>query len=172
MPSSADARYSRARDVDTLPESVREIYDDWEERGLPGTVERVALAYTIERVRRKIDSSIESALKAVGLTRSRFELLMHLSRSESGSYQLSHLSDLLVLHPASVTSLVDHSERLGFLERVRDNSDRRVVLAHITPKGTKAVRAGLKALAEVDYGVANVPPHEAERLTRHLLDVL
>ena len=172
MPSSADARYSRNRDVDTLPESVREIYDDWEERGLPGTVERVALAYTIERVRRKIDSSIDTALKAVGLTRSRFELLMHLSRSESGSYQLSHLSDLLVLHPASVTSLVDYSEKLGFLERVRDSSDRRVVLAHITPKGTKAVRAGLKALAEVDYGVADVPPDEAESLTRHLLEVL
>jgi DNA-binding MarR family transcriptional regulator len=172
MPASANARYSRSQHVDTLPQSVREIYDDWEERGLPGTVERVALAYTIERVRRKIDSSIEAALKAVGLTRSRFELLMHLSRSESGSYQLSHLSDLLVLHPASVTSLVDYSERLGFLERVRDNSDRRVVLAHITPKGTKAVRAGLKALAEVDYGVASVPPHEAESLTRHLLDVL
>jgi DNA-binding MarR family transcriptional regulator len=172
MPSSANARYSHNRDVDSLPEPIREIYEDWEERGLPGTVERVALASTIERVRRRIDNSIESALKPVGLTRSRFELLMHLSRSESGSYQLSHLSDLLVLHPASVTSLVDYSERLGFLERVRDNSDRRVVLAHITPKGTKAVRAGLKALAEVDYGVANVAPQEAELLARRLFNVL
>jgi hypothetical protein len=30
----------------------------------------------------------------------------------------------------------------------------------------------LKALAEVDYGVADVPPDEAESLTRHLLEVL
>jgi DNA-binding MarR family transcriptional regulator len=171
MPSKSNGTYSRDREVNHLPE-LREFYVDWEERGLPGVPERILLASTIERIRRKIDSSIETALKPLELSRPRFELLMHLSASESGSYQLSHLSDLLVLHPASVTSLVDHLEKLGFLERIRESKDRRVVLAHITPKGRTAVQAAVEALAAVDFGVPNVAPREAESLSRRLLRLL
>jgi DNA-binding MarR family transcriptional regulator len=171
MPPKADAPYRQNREVNHVP-GPREVYDDWESRGFPGVPERVLLASTIERIRRKIDGSIETALKPLGLSRPRFELLMHLSRSESGSYQLSHLSDLLVLHPASVTSLVDHLEKLGFLERVRETSDRRVVLAHITPQGRTALRSAGKALADIDFGVPNVSPHEAESLSRRLLKLL
>jgi DNA-binding MarR family transcriptional regulator len=158
--------------MDTVPDALREIYDSWEERGLPGTVERMALTNTIERIHKKIDGSIETALRPLGLSRPRSELLLHLSRSESGSYQLSHLSDLLMLHESSVTSLVDHLERLGFLKRARANRDRRLVLAQITPKGRNAVTAAMKALAAIEFGVPNVTPQEAERLTRLLLKII
>ena len=137
--SGTGATNSRRREMDSVPDALREIYDSWEERGLPGTVEQMALTNTIERIHKKIDGSIETALRPLGLSRPRLELLLHLSRSEAGSYQLSHLSDLLLLHVSSVTSLVDHLERLGFLERARANRDRRLVLAHITPKGRNAV---------------------------------
>jgi DNA-binding MarR family transcriptional regulator len=63
-------------------------------------------------------------------------------------------------------------ERLGFLERVRESSDRRVILAHITPKGRNAVRAGTKTLAAIEFGVPNVTPQEAERLARLLLKII
>jgi DNA-binding MarR family transcriptional regulator len=158
--------------MDTVPDALREIYDSWGQRGLPRTVERMALTTAIERIHKKIDGSIETALRPLGLSRARLELLLHLSRSEAGSYQLSHLSDLLLLHESSVTSLVDHLERLGFLERARANGDRRVVLAHITPKGHNAVTAGVKALAAIEFGVPNVTPQEAERLARLLLKII
>jgi DNA-binding MarR family transcriptional regulator len=170
--SGTGASNSRSREIDTVAGALRDLYDSWEQRGLPGTVERMALTNTIERIHKKIDGSIETALRPLGLSRPRLELLLHLSRSESGSYQLSHLSDLLWLHESSVTSLVDHLERLGFLERVRESSDRRVILAHITPKGRNAVRAGTKTLAAIEFGVPNVTPQEAERLSRLLLTIM
>jgi DNA-binding MarR family transcriptional regulator len=170
--SGTGATNSRRREMDTVPDPLREIYNSWEDRGLPGTLERMALTTAIERIRKKIDGSIETALRPLGLSRPRLELLLHLSRSEAGSYQLSHLSDLLLLHVSSVTSLVDHLERLGFLERVRESSDRRVILAHITPKGRNAVRAGTRTLAAIEFGVPNVTPQEAERLARLLLKII
>lgn len=160
----ADSVRSSSQQVDSLSRQV------WSR--FPGALERAALAKTIEQVRRKVDIAIEAALRPLGLSRSRFELLSHLSTSASGAYQLNHLSDRLVLHPASVTSLVGHLEKLGFIRRVTKTSDRRAILAQITPEGRKALVAGAEALAAMDFGLPDTTPEEAHVIRQHLLRLL
>jgi DNA-binding MarR family transcriptional regulator len=153
-----------------LSDSLARFRTFW--AGYPGASDQAVLAHTIERVRRKIDTAIEGALRPLGLSRSRFELLAHLAASQSGSYRLTHLSDLLVLHPASVTSLVDNLVKLGYLRRVPSKTDRRVVLAQITPKGRRACSAGATALAAVGFGLPEVTKDQAKVLRQQLLKLL
>jgi DNA-binding MarR family transcriptional regulator len=71
-----------------------------------------------------------------------------------------------------VTSLVDNLVKLGYLRRVPSKTDRRVVLAQITPKGRRACSAGANALAEVGFGLPKVTKDQAKVLRQQLLKLL
>jgi len=48
----------------------------------------------------------------------------------------SELSDLLKITPAGVTHLVNPLEKFGYVKRLKDPNDRRIVLVDLTAKGT------------------------------------
>jgi DNA-binding MarR family transcriptional regulator len=133
----------------------------WTERGFPGSIERAALAQTLERARRVVDTAIEDTLKPFGLSRSRFELLIRLMNSENGAQQLGKLGDLLFVHPTSVTSLVDRLEKAGLVKRIVAEGDRRAILAQITEAGRQAVTASAAALGGSEFGLGHISIDEA-----------
>lgn len=60
--------------------------------------------------------------------------------SKNGSLSLGELSKKTYLHPSTITGLIDRLEKKGYVERDRDQRDRRVVKLLLTPKGKGLVK--------------------------------
>ena len=83
--------------------------------------------------------------KAGGLSFAQFHLMRRLAEvDESPASKLAAGADL---SPASATQALDHLAELGLVERVRSETDRRVVLNRLTPAG-REVFAAKRALLE------------------------
>jgi len=82
--------------------------------------------------------------KSQGMAPSEIEMLMMLTmRSESDQKALtvSELSSLLQITPAAVTHMINPLEEKGFVERLSDPSDRRVVIIGMTDKGLEIAQS-------------------------------
>jgi MarR family transcriptional regulator, organic hydroperoxide resistance regulator len=85
-------------------------------------------------------------VKAGGMTFAQFHLLRRLA--EVDQCAASKLAAEADLSPASVTQALDHLAELGYVERVRSEADRRVVLNRLTPAGRERFEAKQAALEE------------------------
>jgi DNA-binding MarR family transcriptional regulator len=144
----------------------------WAAHGLPGSTDHLALTSTLERARRVVDMALEGTLKPFGLTRARYELLLRLYYDPSGSQQLGKLGDLLLVHPTSITSLVDRLEKAGLVQRRMVPDDRRAILAEITSDGRRIVEKAAEALADMDFGVGGISRKDATELRKLLMKIV
>jgi MarR family transcriptional regulator, organic hydroperoxide resistance regulator len=79
------------------------------------------------------------------------------------------LARRLGVTPAEVSVLVDQMEDHGFVERVRDEDDRRVVWVRLTTKAPAAVAVVLRAKRALPESFVNeTPEEEREPFVRHL----
>jgi DNA-binding MarR family transcriptional regulator len=84
--------------------------------------------------------------KAGGVSFAQFHLMRLLvDADECPASKLAAEADLT---PASVTQALDHLAELGLVERVRSETDRRVVLNRLTPGGRERFEAKQAALEE------------------------
>ena len=135
-------------DADPVAEARR----NWEKHGWEDPGAMVA-ATSIARAHQIMLAAIDAALTPFGLTFSRFEALALLSFSRRGSLPMGKIGDRLQVHPASVTNTVTRLERDGLVLRVTGDSDRRTVLAQITPRGRRVARDAARALADARFGM-------------------
>lgn len=98
----------------------------------------VALQDRIRHWRRLAERSISK----LGLTSCEFRVLKLLS--ESGPCPMVDLAKEQMITQAAVTGIVDHLGGLGFVQRTRSKSDRRVVAISITRKGRDEVKEGIR----------------------------
>ncbi len=73
------------------------------------------------------------------LSHAQFELLIELY--ERGELPAGELAAAAQLSPAAVTQMLDHLAASGQVERVRSQSDRRVVVSRLTPQGRRKILA-------------------------------
>jgi DNA-binding MarR family transcriptional regulator len=73
------------------------------------------------------------------LSHAQFELLIELW--ERGELPAGELAAAARLTPATVTQMLDHLADSEHVERVRSQTDRRVVVTRLTPKGAKKIEA-------------------------------
>src|ERR1700690_3089810 len=73
------------------------------------------------------------------LSRAQFELLIELE--ERGELPAGELAAAARLTPATVTQMLDHLAEQGHVERVRSQTDRRVVVSRLTPGGRSRIEA-------------------------------
>jgi DNA-binding MarR family transcriptional regulator len=84
-------------------------------------------------------------------------ILLYLSIDENKTeLSASELSDLLKITPAGVTHLINPLEELGYIVRLKDPNDRRIVLIGLTRKGKQFAEALIEIAADkigglVDY---------------------
>ncbi|MEO8744890.1 MAG: MarR family transcriptional regulator [Candidatus Dormiibacterota bacterium] len=79
---------------------------------------------------------------AHGLSEGRMQLLFMLKRfGDGGGISLGHLADLQGVTPRTITGLVDNLEKAGLVERVAEPSDRRSILARLTPAGKARIES-------------------------------
>lgn len=76
----------------------------------------------------------EDCAKTVGITPAQHQLLLSI-RGHRGPASLRDIADHLLLKHHSAVELVDRAESAGLVERLRDDTDHRVVHVHLTAEG-------------------------------------
>ena len=97
---------------------------------------------------------LERILKPVGLTLTRFEVLLLLSFSAERRLPTMRLRDLLLIHGSSATYLVDRLELRGWVRREAEPADRRVNYVVLTDEGETLVERAVEALVAAGWGHA------------------
>jgi DNA-binding MarR family transcriptional regulator len=99
-----------------------------------------------------------------------FELLVELR--DHGALSASELSAATELSPATISQMLDHLADCGHVERVRSETDRRVVVTKLTRKGSRRLAARKEiwrdrwreALADVDDEELRIAADVLERI--------
>lgn len=161
MPGNAGP--SNAAPEDPLEEAHRQ----WVAHGWGDAADGMAVVTSVMRVQQLLLARCEAALAPWELTFARYELLALVSFTRHGELPLGKAGTRLQVHPASVTNAAARLEGQGLLERVPHPSDRRSVLARVTPPGRRVVAEATPVLNEVfvDLGL---DPGQARRLRRQL----
>jgi len=107
-----------------------------------------------------------------GLTRSEYELLVMLVMNldeHKTALSVSELSELLIITPAGVTHLINPLEDRGYIKRLQDRNDRRIVLIGLTEKGSEV---GETLIAEVQEQLIGLVNHLGEEDSKTLVDLM
>jgi DNA-binding MarR family transcriptional regulator len=152
-------------------DAIAEARRQWEAHGWPAA-QAMAAVTSIMRAQQIILARVDAVLRPFDLTFARYEALVLLYFSRQGSLPLGKMGDRLMLHPTSVTNIVDRLEERGLVRRVPHPTDRRTVLAEILPEGREVVVAATKAAAgDASLGIGGLSDRELDRLTRLLRKV-
>lgn len=133
--------------------------------GPTGHNEAMWAVSSILRANSLIMSNIDAILKRHGITFARYQVIATLYFAEGGSLTLSRLGQLLLVHPTSVTSIIDKLEAADLVRRRAHPTDRRTTHAQITAKGRAVYRAVRPELDQDDYGIRGLSREELVQLT-------
>lgn len=143
---------------------ITEMRTRWDERWDGGL--QAEAATQLMRATQILESSLDSLVADFGLTMARYEALTLLSFSYQHEMALSKLGMRLMIHPASVTNIADRLASQGFIERLPHATDRRIVLARLTPEGLDVVNRASKAIIEAQNGLKGLTDKDLETLIR------
>jgi len=108
-------------------------------------------------------------LRQLGLSLSRFFVLLHLSKNEMS---MGALRNAIHLSRSTLTSLVDGLTEESMVQRRRGQEDRRMVQVKITDKGREAVTEVLKRRRElVAEATEDMPKKEIDCFMQHLEEI-
>jgi len=86
-----------------------------------------------------LSADIEGICRSEGLTEAHFRVMWVLCReADSQGLPMGDIADGLINRAADLTRLVDKLEKVGFVTRVRAETDARRVIARITPAGRRS----------------------------------
>lgn len=102
---------------------------------------------SIMRAHQILLARLDAMLRPFGITFSRYEALVLLTHSQTGSLPLSRVGERLQVHATSVTNVIDRLEAAGLVRREPNPHDGRGVLAVITDAGREVAA---KATAELN----------------------
>ena len=137
------------------PDPVEWVRDRWVEQDLPEADRFMAVA-SVMRAHQVIVSELDRALRPLGIGRTTYLALVTLALSKDGARPPSYLSRYLMVHQTTVTNLLDHAEKQGWIKRQPHPTDRRASLAVLRPAGRRLVREATAAAAGVGFGVGAV----------------
>jgi DNA-binding MarR family transcriptional regulator len=149
---------------DPIAEARRQWNRHWGRAATPS----MGAVTSIMRVHQVLMARLNELLEPYGLTFPRYEALMLLFYSQRGSLPLGKMGDRLQVHRTSVTNTIDGLERLGYVERLPHDQDRRTTLASITARGREVARLATEALNEERFGTAPLERGDLERLSEIL----
>ncbi|ATE56988.1 MULTISPECIES: MarR family winged helix-turn-helix transcriptional regulator [Actinosynnema] len=141
----------------------------WEKRIGPSP--SMAAVTSVMRVQQIIQSAVDASLKPHNLTFARYEALVLLTFSKSGSVPMRVMGERLQLHPTSVTNIVDRLEADGLVRRTPHPTDRRTTLIQLTEAGHERREAATKAVIDVNFGIHGLTERQTEQLTELLSKV-
>lgn len=134
----------------------------WRERW--SADDSMAAATSIMRVQQLLIARYDEALRQHGLTFARYEALVLLTFSRAGRLPLSKIGERLMVHPTSVTNIVQRLEQAGLVERTPNPRDGRGTLAGLTAQGRGVVQAATEDLVRLDFGLEALDATERAQL--------
>jgi DNA-binding MarR family transcriptional regulator len=152
--------------VDPIAEAVRQ----WATHGF-GALEHMEATTALTRINQLIVRRIDQELQQFDLTFAQYEALVLLYFSREGSLPLGRMGRRLMVHPATVTSTIDLLEEKAWVRREKHPTDRRLVLATITPEGRRVAKKATEALVGVKYGLDQMTVAEAQQIAKVIHDV-
>ena len=126
----------------------------WERTWGPASSMRVATS--VMRVQQLLLARYDEVLRPHGLTFARYEALVLLRFSASGTLPLKVIGSRLMVHPTSVTNAISRLAAAGLVERRANPEDRRGVLASITDRGWQVAEEATRDLMAIDFGLSGL----------------
>jgi DNA-binding MarR family transcriptional regulator len=145
-------------------DAIAEARRQWEARGWAAPAQMAAIT-SIMRAQQILIAKVDEALKPFDLTFARYEALVLLYFSRQGELPLGKMGDRLMLHPTSVTNIIDRLEQQDLVRRVPHPTDRRTVLAQISDEGRQVVEKATEAVCSIRFGVEGLTEPQLDRLT-------
>ncbi len=109
---------------------------------------------SLQRTADQLQWRVSELLKPYGISPTQYNALRILRGAREQGRSCSEIAERMINRDPDITRLIDRLERRGLVQRAREEKDRRVVIARITP-------AGLELLKGLDRPV--------EQLTRKIL---
>ncbi len=134
----------------------------WESRF--GASKAMAAVTTIMRVQQILLAELDALLRPHGLTFARYEALVLLSFSRDGALPMSLIGQRLMVHPTSVTNIIDRLERQQLVVRKPNPRDGRGTLAEITPAGRDVIQRATADLMSAEFGMTGYGDDQLEEL--------
>lgn len=126
-----------------------------------------SFGFLLHDVSRLLRIEYNRRVRHLGLTRSQWRVIAHLSRNE-GSTQ-TFLADVLEIENATLARLLDRLEADGWIERRPSPTDRRAKHLYLTEKPAAIIDAMFRISSQLQRDALNGMPN-AER--EHLIDSL
>ena len=145
---------------------IEAAQEHWDARWNGG--DAMSAATSIMRAQQIVLARVDDALRPFELTFARYEALVLLHFSRKGSLPLGKMGERLMIHPTSVTNIVDRLEHQGLVRRVPHPTDRRTTLCEITDEGREVVERATDAVTAEQLGISGLSERELQQLTRLL----
>jgi DNA-binding MarR family transcriptional regulator len=143
--------------------------ETWEREFGPASAMR--LATSVMRVQQILLARYDAVLRPYGITFARYEALVLLRFSRAGALPLKVMGERLMVHPTSVTNIVDRLVAAGLVERLPNPNDGRGVLARLTDEGRSVVERATKDLMDIEFGLDVLDGDAREAVYEHLRTV-
>ena len=148
---------------------IAEARRQWDLRWEAGA--SMAASTSVMRVQQIVLARVDAALRDLGLNFARYEVLVLLHFSRRGSLPMGKMGERLMIHPTSVTNLVDRLEEAGLVRRTAHPTDGRTTLAELTPSGRDLVETATERVTEVGLGLTGLDERELDQLSALLRKV-
>jgi DNA-binding MarR family transcriptional regulator len=147
---------------------IDEARAHWAKRWDSDVSEAMAAATSIMRAQQVVLAAVDTALRPFGLTFARYEGLVLLLFSRKGSLPMGKMGRRLMIHPTSVTNIVDRLEAEDLVRRVPHPTDGRTTLVEITDEGRRLAKRATRAVNEVTFGLDSLDRNDQQQLVRIL----
>ena len=147
---------------------IEEARRHWEKHWSGGAATEMVAVTSIMRVHQILIARLNELLEPFELTFPRYEALMLLYLSRRGALPLGKIGERLQVHRTSVTNTIDGLEKLGLVQRVPHESDRRAVLAEIAPAGREVAEKATQALNEAGFATEPLSADQLDELVQIL----
>jgi DNA-binding MarR family transcriptional regulator len=128
------------------------------------------IGYLLKHAQLRFQDIQRQALTPLGLDGRLLAVLITVRHA--GPCQQLRLAEKLGVDRTTMVDLVDRLEASGFVERRPDPDDRRARLIHLTPRGRKALAAGIAASDEVEQRFLDALTDADQRTFRRALGKL
>jgi len=134
----------------------------WEQRF--GPADAMAAVTSIMRAQQLLLAELDGLLRPHGLTFARYEALILLTFSRRGALPMRVIGERLMVHPTSVTNIIDRLEEQGMVVRRPNPRDGRGTLAEITGRGRRAAEEATGDLMAARFGMGGYGTGELDQV--------
>jgi DNA-binding MarR family transcriptional regulator len=150
---------------------IAQARSQWIDRWGEEPARSMAAVTSIMRVQQILLARLGELLRPFGLTFPRYETLMVLVFSRTGSLPVGKMGERLQVHRTSMTHMADRLEEAGLVSRVAHAADRRSTLIEITPAGRDLAARATAVLNEAGFAMDPLDDETLDAITDLLEDV-